>query len=185
MTAREKIDKLLRSSGAMCDDCISSSAAIRPRQTVNARCREMERAGELERRTLACPQCHRVKIINLPKDGKFEAQRSGVVRQPLISGPAPATQASLPSSHRDAGASQATDTLVCTGIHPTGEVLGPRTKPPVNQPPLQAADLIITGNRSGPPSLANWARSAVSLIAMWSRALVSAATAILPSRRAR
>ncbi len=126
-----------------------------------------------------------VKIINLPKDGKFEAQRSGVVRQPLISGPAPATQASLPSSHRDAGASQATDTLVCTGIHPTGEVLGPRTKPPVNQPPLQAADLIITGNRSGPPSLANWARSAVSLIAMWSRALVSAATAILPSRRAR
>jgi hypothetical protein len=64
MAIRDKLRSTLAVSGPMCDDCLSSSAFIKPRQTVNARCRELETAGELVRNTDRCPQCKAIKITN-------------------------------------------------------------------------------------------------------------------------
>jgi hypothetical protein len=64
MAIRDKLKATLSSSGPMCDDCLSSSAFVKPRQTVNARCRELEVAGELIRKTDQCPQCKATKIVN-------------------------------------------------------------------------------------------------------------------------
>jgi len=64
MTHREKITGTLNISGAMCDDCLSSSSAVKPRQAVNIQCRELERLGKLTRHKDRCPQCKKVKIVN-------------------------------------------------------------------------------------------------------------------------
>jgi len=64
MFIRDRLRSTLSGSGAMCDDCLSSSAFVKPRQTVNARCRDLEKAGELVRQTDRCPQCKAIKIIN-------------------------------------------------------------------------------------------------------------------------
>ncbi len=64
MNTLEKIRNTLRTAGALCDDCLSSSAAVRPRQQVNARCKDMVVSGEIARQTDHCPQCHRNKIVN-------------------------------------------------------------------------------------------------------------------------
>ena len=70
MTAREKLRATLQTAGAMCDDCLSSSTAIKPRQTVNQRCRELENAGELNRQRDLCPRCRTYKIVNRLKEGR-------------------------------------------------------------------------------------------------------------------
>lgn len=64
MSARSKIRSTLQTAGAMCDDCLSSSAAVKPRQQVNQRCRELENAGELIRQRYQCPRCRTYKIVN-------------------------------------------------------------------------------------------------------------------------
>ena len=64
MAIRDKLKATLQRSGPMCDDCLSSSSFVKPRQTVNARCRELETEGELERKTDRCPQCKATKIVN-------------------------------------------------------------------------------------------------------------------------
>lgn len=64
MNARQKLRKTLGSTGALCDDCLSSSSAIKPRQAVNQRCREMESLGQLTRQRDQCPQCKTFKIVN-------------------------------------------------------------------------------------------------------------------------
>lgn len=69
MTAREKLIATLQIAGAMCDDCLSSSTAIKPRQTVNQRCREMENLGQLTRQRDFCTHCRVSKIVNRLKGG--------------------------------------------------------------------------------------------------------------------
>jgi len=69
MTIRDKLRATLQTAGAMCDDCLSSSSAVKPRQTVNARCRELESAGELTRQRDLCPRCRTSKIVNRLKSG--------------------------------------------------------------------------------------------------------------------
>lgn len=64
MTNQDRIINILTTSGSMCDDCVSSSSNIKPRQSVNAECRNLERNGELKRHKDMCPQCKGVKIIN-------------------------------------------------------------------------------------------------------------------------
>ena len=48
----------------MCDDCLSSSSTVRPRQTVNANCRKLENGGSLQRQKDLCPKCRKTKITN-------------------------------------------------------------------------------------------------------------------------
>ena len=64
MTNAAKIWTALTDSGAMCDDCLSSFSSVKPRQTVNIKCRELERAGDLNRHKDMCPKCKVTKIIN-------------------------------------------------------------------------------------------------------------------------
>jgi len=69
MSARDKLRATLQTAGAMCDDCLSSSAMVKPRQQVNQRCREMEGLGELIRQRDFCPHCRTSKIVNRLKTG--------------------------------------------------------------------------------------------------------------------
>jgi len=69
MSIRDKLKATLQTAGAMCDDCLSSSASVNPRQQVNARCRELESAGELTRQIDQCPQCRSSKIVNRIRTG--------------------------------------------------------------------------------------------------------------------
>ncbi len=64
MTNADKIWATLTASGPMCDDCLSSFSSVKPRQAVNIKCRELERAGDLKRHKVMCPQCKLTKIIN-------------------------------------------------------------------------------------------------------------------------
>jgi len=64
MTIRDKVIFALTTSGAMCDDCLSSLAGVKPRQAVNACCRELSFQGQLVRTQDQCPRCRASKIIN-------------------------------------------------------------------------------------------------------------------------
>ncbi len=82
MSIRDKLKSTLKTSGPMCDDCLSSSAFVKPRQTVNARCRELETAGELIRKTDQCPQCKGTKIVNrLLAEKEIPPKRTHVVSE--------------------------------------------------------------------------------------------------------
>jgi len=50
--------------GALCDDCISILANVKPRQTVNSLCRKMLSEGNLSRQKGKCSRCRKVKVIN-------------------------------------------------------------------------------------------------------------------------
>ena len=63
----------------MCDDCLSSSSVVRPRQTVNINCRELENEGSLRRQKELCPKCQKEKIIN-----KIHADSATVPRKTKI-----------------------------------------------------------------------------------------------------
>lgn len=84
MTNRDKIISMLITSGPMCDDCLSSSSMVKPRQSVNMGCRELEKHGELQRYKDMCPHCKKVKVINRlqagggrPVKDKGESENSG------------------------------------------------------------------------------------------------------------
>ena len=64
MSIRDKLKATLKTSGSMCDDCLSLSASIKPRQTVNAYCRELAKTSELTRQVEQCPQCKANKFVN-------------------------------------------------------------------------------------------------------------------------
>ena len=49
----------------LCDDCLSEKSGIRPRQTVNKYCRELQNEGFLKRQKSTCPQCRKYKIVNI------------------------------------------------------------------------------------------------------------------------
>lgn len=52
----------------MCDDCLSDKSGIRPRQTINKNCRELQKQGFLKRRRSTCPRCRKFKIVNFRLD---------------------------------------------------------------------------------------------------------------------
>lgn len=64
MTNADKIWTTLNNAGPMCDDCLSSSSFVKPRQTVNIKCREMVRTGKLTRQKDMCPVCRVTKVVN-------------------------------------------------------------------------------------------------------------------------
>jgi len=64
MTNQEKIQTSLAKFGAMCDDCLSSAAMVKPRQTVNVLCRQLEQQTTMVRRKDSCPKCGVTKIVN-------------------------------------------------------------------------------------------------------------------------
>lgn len=65
-TILHKLTAALTINGAMCDDCLSSSTAIKPRQSVNAVCRKLIGKGQLSRTKQQCPRCHAWKLVNVP-----------------------------------------------------------------------------------------------------------------------
>jgi len=70
-TNQDKILASLERYGPQCDDCLSESTLVRPRQQVHQICSYISRAGLIERiRNRVCPRCHRRKITN-------EINRSG------------------------------------------------------------------------------------------------------------
>lgn len=66
----------------MCDDCLSASAAVKPRQTVNINCRELENAGSLRRQKNFCPRCRKIKIINRIHDEQLQVPRKSKIIRP-------------------------------------------------------------------------------------------------------
>ena len=70
MAIRDKLTTFLELSGPMCDDCLSSSTAVKPRQTVNRYCRDLATLGKLTRQNQQCPRCNAWKIVNTMGEGK-------------------------------------------------------------------------------------------------------------------
>jgi len=67
MTNIQKIIHSLTHNGPQCDDCLSESARITPRQTVNQICRGLAQQNVIERERYGyCPRCGRHKITNHP-----------------------------------------------------------------------------------------------------------------------
>ena len=87
VTNRDKVISTLVTSGPMCDDCLSSSSTVKPRQTVNIQCRELQQHGELKRHKDMCPQCKQVKIVNRLQTGAKRSENNKetgeVIRVPL------------------------------------------------------------------------------------------------------
>ena len=69
MAIRGKLTAALELSGPMCDDCLSSSTAVKPRQTVNRYCRDLAILGKLTRQNQQCPKCKAWKIVNVMDEG--------------------------------------------------------------------------------------------------------------------
>lgn len=71
MTHRDQILDVLRALKApICDDCLSDRTGIRPRQTVNQRCRQLESEGNLSRsQDVPCHLCRGLKICNRLRSG--------------------------------------------------------------------------------------------------------------------
>ena len=70
MAIRDKLTAALGLSGPMCDDCLSSSTAVKPRQTVNKYCRDLAMLGKLTRQNQQCPKCKAWKVVNVMDEGK-------------------------------------------------------------------------------------------------------------------
>lgn len=68
MTNAERIlDHLQTINGAVCDDCLSETLNIRPRQQVNQRVRSLYRGGKIERQEANCSRCDRTKLVNIKR----------------------------------------------------------------------------------------------------------------------
>lgn len=82
MTIRDKLLSALSISGEMCDDCLSSSAAVKPRQSVNISCRAMVSAGVLRRFKRLCPRCDAPKLVNALTSPASNGARSSATAAP-------------------------------------------------------------------------------------------------------
>jgi hypothetical protein len=73
---RDQILSALKNA-ELCDDCLSTSSKVYPRQTVNVICRSLSEASLIHRHNGKCNHCNKVKIVNLLRDGvelKFAPQ---------------------------------------------------------------------------------------------------------------
>lgn len=50
----------------LCDDCLSVSSGVRPRQSVNIVCRKLSDESTILRHFGKCSHCHKAKIVNRP-----------------------------------------------------------------------------------------------------------------------
>lgn len=64
MTHGERLTIELRRIGPLCDDCLSESCGITPRQAVNQVARSLQRDGIVARRRDVCPSCLKTKLVN-------------------------------------------------------------------------------------------------------------------------
>lgn len=58
------IDFLKKNHGYYCDDCLSEILNIKPRQTINTACRGLETKKVIDRKTVECENCKRLKKAN-------------------------------------------------------------------------------------------------------------------------
>jgi len=71
LTSKERIIEVLDSiQDGMCDDCLSEKANVSPRQQANSICREMGKAGILNRRKASCQVCGKAKLVNILKSSQ-------------------------------------------------------------------------------------------------------------------
>ena len=73
MTNQQKIQATLSKLGEMCDDCLSTATMVKPRQSVNATCRSLQKQGALVRSQSACPRCRADKIVNRLRKDDYSA----------------------------------------------------------------------------------------------------------------
>ena len=79
MTNADTIQATLVKLGDMCDDCLSTATHIRPRQTINANCRQLESNGRLSRLKRICTRCSTTKIVNRLTDETRLIAPSGAI----------------------------------------------------------------------------------------------------------
>ena len=75
----EKIWSLLKTTGPLCDDCLSLSSDVKPRQTVNIICRKLKADGSLKRQKDLCPKCGKTKIINSMLAGSAKVPKKNII----------------------------------------------------------------------------------------------------------
>ncbi|MGA2918688.1 YwbE family protein [Methanoregula sp.] len=72
----EKIEQFLVEKGEpYCDDCLSESLSIYPRQTINQTCRSLESQGMITRQREICKFCKKNKIVNHLGERQTSSQR--------------------------------------------------------------------------------------------------------------
>ncbi len=59
------VETLSASPGPLCDDCLSETAGVKPRQQVNQRARQLAAEGHIQRSPTECSQCGRYKLTNV------------------------------------------------------------------------------------------------------------------------
>lgn len=80
MSIRDKVLSTLARSGEMCDDCLSSSTAVKPRQSINICCRSLEASDLLSRSRRMCPRCKTIKLVNVLRDNGSSTTTSDAFR---------------------------------------------------------------------------------------------------------
>jgi hypothetical protein len=65
MTNKEQIISFLATSIEICDDCLSESTGVRPRQTVYAICRDLSSSSTITRHNGKCIRCRKIKLVSL------------------------------------------------------------------------------------------------------------------------
>lgn len=65
------LEHLTKRGRAICDDCLSATLNIRPRQQVNQRTNELLKNGDIRRYQDVCSRCGAPKLVNqsVPKPG--------------------------------------------------------------------------------------------------------------------
>jgi hypothetical protein len=97
MSIREKVLSALATSGEMCDDCLSSSTAVKPRQSINICCRSMKASGLISRPRRMCPRCKAIKLVNVLRDSGASSPTNDASRS-VVSASTVATSESNPAS---------------------------------------------------------------------------------------
>ena len=64
-SAQDRRVALLSQKGALCDDCVSKTAEVHPRQQVNQICRWLAQSGRISRSAGECASCHSRKFVNV------------------------------------------------------------------------------------------------------------------------
>src|SRR5208337_2152343 len=73
----EKIEQFLVEKGEpYCDDCLSESLSIYPRQRINQTCRSLESQGKIIRQREICKSCKKIKIVNHFGEGQALSHRA-------------------------------------------------------------------------------------------------------------
>jgi DNA-binding transcriptional MocR family regulator len=73
MAQRDILLAFLREHPDHCDDCLSDTLGIHPRQTINQRARELAEQGLIVRTERACAGCGKPKLVNRPPDRQAPA----------------------------------------------------------------------------------------------------------------